>query len=46
MFVLLRIVCRVLDLSLENTHIGYQQGDQRLTMFTKFAEARTAAKKL
>ena len=46
MFVLLRIVCRVLGLSLENTHVGYQQGDQGLTMFTKFAEARAAAKKL
>ena len=46
MFILLRIVCRVLGLSLGNTHIGYQQSDQRLTMFTKFAEARAAAKKL
>ena len=46
MFILLRIVCRVLGLSLGNTHIGYRQSDQRLTMFTKFAEARAAAKKL
>lgn len=46
MFVLLRIVCRVLGLSLGNTHIGYQQADQGLTMFTKFAAARAAAKKL
>lgn len=46
MFILLRIVCRVLGLSLERTYIGYQLSDQRLTMFTKLAEARVAAKKL
>ena len=46
MFVLLRIVCRVLGLSLGNTHIGYQQADPRLTMFAKFAEARAATRKM